>query len=337
VSKTFAIVLNWRTPNDTVRCVKSLLALDMDLSVVVIDNGSGDTSLECMVSTLILPAQQSGYTLYQEPEYALGSEKVPKSRRLYVLSSGKNGGYAFGNNYGAKFALGDPACEFVWILNSDTVVPNQQSMTSLLKKMDTRPDVGICGSTVIYMEDEGTVQTYGGGCFDSFWGRCTQLGQGEPASRPVNEEEMEAKLSYVNGACAFIRREFFEEVGFMDEGYFLYYEEIDWTFAGRSKYGIGYCAESVVLHSVGGSIGTSDSGKRSMLSLYYLTRSRIRFLRRFSWHSLPFAFLDLGKEVAQHIKRRRWSAAKTMLQATLGGGKQFKQFRSASADPSNSP
>ncbi len=327
MSRTTAVVLNWRTPDDTVRCVKSLMALDMDLGIVVVDNASDDGSLEKMTGVLASSCQQSGYEICT----ALPAEAIrdDPTRRVYVLGSGRNGGYAFGNNFGAKIALADPGCEFVWILNSDTIVPQPGALEALLRKMDSRPDIGICGSTVVYMEDPETVQTFGGGCFDALWGRCTQYGQGVALPSQIDERSIEAKLGYINGACSFVRRSYFEQVGFMDEGYFLYYEEIDWVFAGNAQFRIGYCAESIVYHSVGGSIGTRDAGGRSHLSTFYLTKSRIRFLRRFSPRSLPLAVLDLTREVAQNIKRKRWRTAKTMLLALSGVDNSLLRMRSA--------
>jgi GT2 family glycosyltransferase len=292
------------------------MALDADLDIIVVDNASGDGSLDTITSALAQAAPACGYSLqkgHQPPAFA------GTARWLRIASSGRNGGYAFGNNIGARMALADPACEFVWILNSDTRVPDRSALEVLVDKMDSRPDIGICGSTVVYMESPETVQTLGGGTFDVRWGRCAQLGQGQPRSAGADEEAVEATLAYVNGACAFVRRAFFETVGFMDEGFFLYYEEIDWSLGGLNQFKIGYCAESVIEHSVGASIGTRDGGQeRSPLSTYYLTKSRLRFLRRRSPASLPLAYLDVVREIAQHIKRRRWTTARAMIRAATG-------------------
>jgi len=327
VSRTTAVVLNWRTPDDTIRCVESLMALDMDLGIVVIDNASGDGSLEKMAAVLAASCHGSGYQFCTAPPQQAGGDDL--ARRLYVLGSGRNGGYAFGNNFGARVALSDSGCEFVWILNSDTIVPQPGTLEALLRKMDSNPDIGICGSTVVYMENPDTVQTFGGGCFDPLWGRSTQYGQGMALPSQIDERGIEAKLCYINGACAFVRRSYFERVGFMDEGYFLYYEEIDWAFAGRAKFRIGYCAESIVYHSVGGSIGTRDAGDRSQLSTFYLTKSRMRFLRRFSPRSLPFAVMDLIREIIHNVRRNRWRSAKTMLLALFSVENSFSRLRSA--------
>jgi GT2 family glycosyltransferase len=287
--------------------------LDMDLGIVVVDNASGDGSPEKITETLAGSCRRRGYELCTAlPADTAGSNVA---RRLHVMDAGRNGGYAFGNNVGARIALADPACEFVWILNSDTTVPGPSALHALLQKMDSQSDIGICGSTVVYMENPDTVQTFGGGCFDARWGRCTQYGQGMALPARIDEPAIEAKLSYINGACSLIRRSYFEQIGFMDEGYFLYYEEIDWAFAGKLQFRLGYCADSIVHHSVGATIGTRDTGERSQLSTFYLTKSRIRFLRRFSPRSLPLALLDLIREVAQNVKKRRWRTVKTILQA----------------------
>lgn len=188
MARTHAIVLNWRTPKETIACVESLMALDADLDIIVVDNASGDGSLEAIAGALSQAAPPCGYGLQ------LGSEQPvsqSRARQLRIVNSGRNGGYAFGNNIGARIALADVACEFVWILNSDTRVPDRSALDALVDKMDSRPDIGICGSTVVYRDSPETVQTLGGGTFDARWGRCAQLGQGQLRRAGADEGAVE--------------------------------------------------------------------------------------------------------------------------------------------------
>jgi GT2 family glycosyltransferase len=77
-----------------------------------------------------------------------------------------------------------------------------------------------------------------------------------------------------------VRRAYLEQIGLMQEDYFLYYEEIDWCTRGKDKFRLGYAPNSLVFHKEGASIGTAASGG-SALSTYYLFRSRVRFTARF--------------------------------------------------------
>ncbi len=315
---TTAIVLNWRRPSDTIACVGSLISIGRDLDIVVVDNDSGDGSLAAISQGLapIVQATKGRYALLE----AEGSEFVPTPGACVVtlVQSGRNGGYAFGNNVGIRLALTKVDCQYVWILNNDTVVRDRSSLDALLDKMVREPAIGLCGSTVAYAGQDGLVQALGGGAFDSRMGRCTQIGNGRCLADPVDEAQIEGSMAYVNGAAAFARRAFVEDVGLMTEDYFLYYEEIDWAKRSAGRWKLGFCAESIVYHEVGASIGTDDFGGRSPLSAYYLTRNRLKFLARHAPRALPMAAVDLLKEVLRHLRRGERVQAGTMARAILG-------------------
>jgi GT2 family glycosyltransferase len=318
VALTTAIVLNWRRPSDTIACVGSLIAIDRDLDIVVVDNGSGDGSLAAIAQGLapIVGGANGRYALHE----ADGVEPVPAPGACVVtlVQSGRNGGYAFGNNVGIRLALAKADCQYIWILNNDTVVRDGSSLDTLLDKMARQPAIGLCGSTVAYAGQDGMVQALGGGAFDSRLGRCTQIGNGRRLGDPVDEAQIESAMAYVNGAAAFARRAFIEDVGLMSEDYFLYYEEIDWAKRSAGRWKLGFCAASVVYHEVGASIGTDDFGGRSPLSTHYLTRNRLKFLARHAPRALPMAAVDLVKDALRHLRRGERVQAGTMARALLG-------------------
>ena len=65
-----------------------------------------------------------------------------------------------------------------------------------------------------------------------------------------------------------VSRDFLDEVGLMDESYFLYYEETDWAMRGKERYRLAYADDAVVYHKEGASIGSSHQrAKRSALYL----------------------------------------------------------------------
>lgn len=315
---TTAVVLNWRRPADTIACVESLLRIDRDLDIVVVDNDSGDGSLDRIAAELSPIVAAGGRYAVQRLQPGETPTVREAGASLVLTDSGRNGGYAFGNNVGIRLALGRIDCRYVWILNNDTVVPDGASLDTLLVKMAADPSIGICGSTVAYAGREGRVQALGGGAFESRVGRCTQIGNGASLSDPIDEAAVESHMAYVNGAAAFVRREFIETVGLMSEDYFLYYEEIDWAKRAGGRFKLGYCAKSVVYHSVGASIGTDDFGNRSPMSAYYLTRSRLKFLKQHSPSSLPMASMDIVKDVLRQYRRGNGALGRTIASAMLG-------------------
>lgn len=302
---TVAIVLNWRDASSTITCIDSLLAIGGDLAVIVVDNDSGDGSLERIVAHCDAAAGSYGYAVISAT--AIGKQQADQ-RWMMVLSSGRNGGYAFGNNVGIRLALQVADCRYIWVLNADVVVPDASALNSLVATMESDPAIGICGAKVVYAGDPDTVQTLGGGTIDG-QGQTHQLGQGQRSNLAVDEAAIAAKLDYINGACSFVSRRFVEDIGPMAEDYFLYFEEVDWFARARGRFRLGFCADAVVLHHVGKSIGTSDSDGRSALSTYYMTASRLRFCHRFMPRAVPHVMRDMVMEIARNLRHRRFRQA----------------------------
>lgn len=325
------IILNWRAPADTVQCALSAAGLDHEnLDIVVCDNASGDGSFEAIQAGLAeqLPAVNQQRVargmrpLVQATLEASALAAPPRgedaTRRLWVVQTGRNGGYAAGNNVGVRLALAEPEVEYVWILNNDTLV-EPDALTRLLERMAQDPTIGICGAKVVYLEKPDRVQSLGGGRFLRGRARCELLGKGTPADAPVDAAAIEASLSYVNGAAALVRRTLIETVGYMDEDYFLYWEEIDWAVRAAGRFRLGYCDAARVYHRVGMTIGTSDEGQSSMLSDFYLTRSKFRFLRRHYPGLVVLALPNLGRAVLRELRAGRRDRARNLLVAATGG------------------
>jgi GT2 family glycosyltransferase len=329
--RTAAIILNWRAPADTIQCALSAARLDHEnLDIIVCDNASDDGSFEAIRSGLAerLPAINQERTDRGMRPFVVDAledaalDAPPRgddvARRLWVVQTGRNGGYAAGNNLGARLALAEPDVEYVWILNNDTLV-EQDALTRLLERMADDPAIGICGAKVVYLEKPDVVQSLGGGRFLRGRARCELLGKGASADAPVDAAAIEAQLSYVNGAAALVRRTLIETVGYMDEDYFLYWEEIDWAVRAAGRFRLGYCDAAKVYHRVGMSIGTSDEGRSSMLSDFYLTRSKFRFLRRHYPGLVVLALPNLARAVVRELRAGRRERARNLLVAAAGG------------------
>lgn len=317
--RTAAVVLNWRRPDDTIACVASLVALDRALDIVVVDNDSGDGSLERLSAELprLVAGRDDIAFAHAAPDRAVGWPGDGR-RRLWLVPSGRNGGYAFGNNVGARIALQCADTAFVWILNNDTLVPGAESLDALVARMDADPGIGICGSTVVYQGGERGIQTRAGSQFQPRRGRFLPIGVGEAPSTPVDPHAIERRLAYINGAAAFVRRAVYETVGPMREDFFLYFEEYDWARRLAPRFRLGYAPASVVLHAVGSTIGTDDSGAGSALSLYYLARNRVRTIARHAPAALLPAIGDELLGAARAWRRGHRQQARAVLRALTG-------------------
>lgn len=317
------VILNWRNGQDTVECLDAVMRFGGGAisSVIVCDNASGDDSVALIQSW----AAENGVDF---PEYEfVGSVFEPLSARapvhpgrpsFFLVHTGANLGFAGGNNVGMRFASCHVDFDFVFLLNNDALVTSH-AVDEMVRRFDS-PDVGMCGCTVIYHHTPSRVQAYGGARYQPMLGRARHIGAGALASAPRASEVVECQLDYVLGAAMMVSRPCLEAVGLMEERYFLYYEEIDWATRARAKgFRLAYAPDAEVLHKEGGTIGSSAApGQRSLLSEYYLVRSRILFTRKFYPYFLPTVMAFSLLQIGRCLPRGDWSRFRVGLSALLG-------------------
>lgn len=265
----YAIVLNWNGATDTIACLQSLAELQGPLpKVIVCDNASVDDSWS-ILQTFV--EQQRGLD-------------------IQLVQTWANLGFAGGNNVGLRLALSDPAMEFVWLLNNDTIV-DPGALGGLQSYMEQHPQVGVCGSTLLYADEPEKIQAVGGQ-YNPWLGTSTHLLSHQPYSEALCRSVNPAKLDYVVGASMFVRRAVLETIGFLAEDYFLYCEEIDWATRMKREMPdmtLGYAPDSLVYHKEGASTQASDRTKKiyRYFSDYFFITSRLKFSRKyFPFHSL---------------------------------------------------
>lgn len=254
------IVVSYNTAGLLRACLESLRDCRLPLRVVVVDNASADGS--AAVAEQVCPAAQ-------------------------VIALGHNAGYAGGTNIGLA-ALGQPLPDYLLILNPDTVV-QPGAIEAMVDFMQAHPRVGLVGPRLL--NPDGSLQPAAfrfptlamslldlfppgevlpGRLYNSWWhGRYPQERGDEPFP-----------IDHPLGAVMLIRRAALEQVGGMDEGYFMYSEEVDWCWRIRQAgWAIWQTPQARVIH-VGGA-ATSQFRWKMLLALY---RSRARF---FALHRAP--------------------------------------------------
>ncbi len=265
------VLVNYRTPSLTINCLHSLVGevqLLPGMQVVVVDNDSGDRSVEQIESAI----KTEGWSDWAS-----------------VLSSKHNGGFAFGNNLGIRSALQstNPPPYFL-LLNPDTLV-RPQSLKVLVDFMNNHPEVGIAGSRL--EDNDGTPQcsAFRFHTLQSELDSALRLGivskllANWVVAPPVSSIPCQA--DWVAGASMIVRREVFETVGLMDEEYFLYYEEVDFCLqAKKLGWSCWYVPESRVVHLVGQSSGVTNTKTPPKRRPQYWFDSRRRyFLKNYGW------------------------------------------------------
>jgi GT2 family glycosyltransferase len=261
------VIVNYRTAGLVVDCLRSLaveIADRPDWRVFVVDNASGDGSVDRLKAAI------------GEAGWANRVELVPLSH---------NPGFAGGNNAALRPILHGPnPPDFVLLLNPDTVV-RPGGVKELVKFMKAHPEVGIAGSRL--EEPDGAPQR----CAFRFPSAFSELEEGlrlgfvsrwlhgHVVAPPVQPQAH--ATDWVAGASMIVRREVFEEIGLMDDRYFLYFEEVDFCLrARRVGWTCWYVPASRVVHLVGQSSGVTDVKRPMKRRPRYWFDSRSRYFRR---------------------------------------------------------
>ena len=259
--KLLIVIVNYKSADLTIDCLRSLAPEIGDAKVIVTDNKSPDDSVQ-KLTTAIAENGWGNWTTIQPLE--------------------RNGGFAYGNNAAVEPALaGADRPEFILLLNPDTVI-RPGAIKALLDFMQANPKVGIAGSR---LEDpDGTPQRSAfrfhsiAGEFERGirMGSVTKLLSKKMIAPPVSDET--GPCDWVAGASMMVRREVFESAGLMDEKYFMYFEEVDFCLkANRAGWPCWYVPESRVVHLVGQTSGVTDRKRANKRRPAYWFDSRRRY------------------------------------------------------------
>ena len=302
--KVYAVIVNYNGWKHSIDCLGSLLNLShSNCQIVICDNHSGDHSLEKIISFVSaqFPEKAPVRRWFLSNPYeasriesfeGYGSGKFRRRGQtsgpdIILIRTTANLGFAGGNNVGIRYALSAGDADYVWLLNNDTLV-SPQALSAMVERMKAVPEAGICGSTILYYDDPRKIQSLGGARYLKWAGVGVQLGAKKNWPINVQAESIEKVLSYVSGASMLVSKPFLETIGLMEEGYFLYFEEIDWARRAAGRFRLTYAPDSIVYHKEGSAIGSSRSGRhRSPQSFFWLTRSRLRFTGKYYPEAVP--------------------------------------------------
>jgi GT2 family glycosyltransferase len=236
------VVVNWRLKDETAQCLESLAELDLGCRTIVIDNGSNDGS--------------SAYLARRFPQ-----------ADLVTLAS--NVGFGAACNLAIGRALQDPSCEYVFLLNNDSVV-DPRALSELVGAAMAHPQAGILGAKVYYW-DVPQVLWYAGA--RRRWGVLAAAVQGRDQVDRGQFDTMR-EVDYVFGTAMLIRRSVFERIGLFDERFFLYLEDLDFCLrAQRAGFSLLFVPGAHVWHKVSASTA-HNKGMRS----YHKAKSTLHFL-----------------------------------------------------------
>ena len=263
------------------------------LLVVVVNYRSADLAIDCLASLEPEIAQRAGASV-TVVENASGQDQVDRlhgeiERRgwqgwVRLIVAARNGGFAAGNNLALAEALEQPdPPDLIWLVNPDTVI-RPGALAALESFLQDHPEVGLAGSRLEH--PDGTAQT-SAFRFPSVLGELEGGLRFGPASRLLRSKSVVRPIAdqpeavdWVAGASLMIRRAVFDRIGLLDDGYFMYYEEVDFCRrAQRAGWPCWYVPESRVVHLVGQSSDvTSASGARKRRPRYWFDARKRYFL-----------------------------------------------------------
>ena len=252
-SRVMAIVLNWRQPDVTLECVQALQAMNGEKpDILVIDNGSGDDS------TVVLEGQAEGFGLLKLPE---------------------NVGFAAGNNVGLRIAL-EEKYDFALLVNNDAFA-DADMLEHLLAEAE--PNIALL-SPKIYYESEPTRIWFANGRRQPITLDLRDTGQGElDGPKWVNSRDVD----YLLGTCLLINLMAIQKVGLLDERFYFYFEDLDWSLRfQQAGYRLRMVAPAHLCHRVATSTGGVED---SALRRYHLASSSVVFWRKNAGHGWPAA------------------------------------------------
>lgn len=249
MGSAWIVIVNYHTAELAIDCLRALSTQEADLAgnrFVVVDNASGDGSVERLTAAI----EGEGWSPWAG-----------------VMPLDRNGGFAFGNNASIRMALASTEpVDYVMLLNPDTVA-RPGAVKALVDFMDAHPRAGIAGSRL--ENASGGVECSA----HTFPSPLSALDEGARLgvlsrllSRYVVTSPPQAaahSCDWVSGASMIVRRQVIEDIGLMDEDYFLYFEEVD--FCRRAQlagWECWYVPDSRVMHLEGASTGIRAAAKR---------------------------------------------------------------------------
>ncbi len=292
---TWIVILNWNGAEDTIGCLDAVRNLTgARWRLAICDNASGDDSLSRLRPAL---HERFGDSFVELTETEVADAATDHD--IYLIRNAGNHGYAGGNNVGVRLALRDPAMAFTWILNNDTL-PQPAALSALLAQAAAHPRQGMIGSTLLYAHQPDRIQGAGGARYNRWTGMVQHLGWNRPREEAASFAAM--PMDYVIGAAMFIRRAWLEQVGLMDDSFFLYFEELDYCRRGRHLFDLGYAPDSLVLHKEGGTTG-GHRDQISWLADFYNLRNRLRITWRHFPYAMPTILVGLCMTALNRLRR----------------------------------
>lgn len=327
----YIIILNYNGWKDTIECLESVFRNNYsNYQVIICDNFSNDHSLEkikewaegrsigeCFSDermkefTVPYINKPISYIEYNRKQAESGGYQGDAKTNLILIQNGNNLGFSGGNNVGVRYALKKQDFSYIWFLNNDTVV-DKNALEELIRSCDDPSEkIGIVGSVLCYYDNPKLVQCIGG-YLNTYDFKTPAIGK----DASLETIDVSVKLDLLVGASFLWHKNFLDNIGLLDESYFLYYEEITMAMQAKLNGWKIRCAKSSLVYHKGGG---STKKISSYIPEYHSVRSKIIFVKRYYKYRIPFVISVSLFQIIKHICQFRYKNAKAILDGIIDG------------------
>ena len=251
--KLAIIIVNWKQYDLTKKCLLSINKTKFNnYKIILVDNESSEKKLNVLLNDFY---------------------------NLKVIQNKLNLGFGVANNQAINYAL-DNNYDYVMLLNNDTEV-DQNFISPLINCIENNNSIGGVQPLIMNYNKRDSIWS-AGGYINKFFGNTT-----------TNKSlEKKLDLDWITGCCMLLKTEVIKKTKLLDENFFAYYEDVDWSLRIKDLgYSLQLVETSLIYHH--GSISSNNSTSEGRLSAYvhYLNfKNHIYFLRK---HSEKFNFFGV--------------------------------------------
>lgn len=267
------VIVNYRTPQYLIDCLPSLLSEieGIDAGITIVDNKSGDDSVKIIRGWI---------------------SSNCADHKVYVIESATNSGFAAGNNIGIKSCN----ARHYLLLNSDTLI-RPGAIRIILDTAMRFPEAGLISPRLEWPDGAGQES-----CFRFLTPISELIGASQTGliawlfSRYIVAWPVQTQIArpqWTSFACVLVRDEVFQQVGLLDDGYFMYFEDVEFCHrVCKAGWEIVHNPEARVVHLRGGSsqVKKQTRLKKRVPRYFYESRTRY-FYQTYGWLGLTSANL----------------------------------------------
>ena len=296
VPRIAIIIINWNTYQLTFNCLKSLEACNYkNKTIFFVDNGSNDGS---------------------------GDKIALEFPEINYIKNEKNEGFTGANNKALNIIL-KQSFDYVLLLNNDTEV-EPDFLSLLAASMESDKNLAATQPLILDFPNKNTIWN-AGGSFNTFFGLSKTRYKGLIYKPKL---KIDTFTEWISGCCILVNIGVVKEVGLLDNRFFAYFEDVDWSIRMTNQgYKLGVVPKSIIYHHTSGSTkknNTSNEGNLSPYAHYLNVRNHIYLIKKHTSFfnnigSWIYQFLKITSYSIYFILRGRFGKFKMVWRGVLDG------------------